>query len=388
MHIVLLIGNFTKYHKGEGGHYYTVQHLYETLNKYISISICCVGQQLPMLYNNNPKVDFVELDDNNNYFKDADLIYNYLCNKYSEANIKINSFDKHTTVIAQFIAYKYNIPFICTKPGMGIPKRFFPIVNNIILFSQADIRWFSNKFFKPSNIYYLPNRINPNILKDVYDKTIEEFVFGNSFVFIRIGRINEKYHNINKRCIEFIEELNKHNLNCKLIMIGNVVSNDSFRKLIKAVKCDNNYLFLTDNYRCTYSSKYIHYADAVLGTGRGFMEGTLKNKLMYSFADNCNFPVLVKPNKDYFNLFFEENFSGRTILRDGTNYDPVRETTYIISNNLTSEIKKRQTNLFSSNFDIDVIINDYIKIYSDLSNKNDILSVIPSLLWSKLIIYR
>ncbi|WP_243684706.1 hypothetical protein [Methanosarcina barkeri] len=51
-------------------------------------------------------------------------------------------------------------PYIHTKCGGPNSRIAFPKVNNLILFSQEDVRFYqSSRRFKKTNLFFIPNRI-------------------------------------------------------------------------------------------------------------------------------------------------------------------------------------------------------------------------------------
>jgi len=160
-----------------------------------------------------------------------------------------------------------------------------------------------------------------------------------------------------RQSIIFSRKLREHGITNTLIIIGVIEDPNVYVKLIEFSRFDN-IMLLTEPTYTTKASEFIHYADLVVGTGRGFMEAALQGKLMLC-PDNAN-KRLAFIDDSNIDLFFSRNFSGR-YEADNDNFTSLID----ILMNGDTDYKKMIIGYSDSKFSLRVGSEKYVQLYLD-----------------------
>lgn len=352
-------------HSGRGGHYYSLRTTAEEISKKLDCTIVVIGKRESPVINQSKvkvynliykKISVIKA------MKDLKNIIDIECPQV------IHSFDEDTFFFGSLISNIFKKPYIHTKCGGPNPRIAFPKVNNLILFSQENVRFYqSSKRFKKTNLFYIPNRIKeiPPDLSRI--KNIKLSADCNkSKVFLIISRLEESKKNDILQAINLVKKINSDGIKTKLIIIGALQDADVGKEISENI--DNNIYLFTDDKYAINASQLIDVADFVIGGGRSFMEAALKGKIMLCPLKNSNHPLLIT-EKNIQNAF-DQNFSSRLII---DNFDPDDNYKQIIqalvdeeyANNITSFIKL----VSSEQFEISSQLNRYCKIYNEAEYK-------------------
>lgn len=352
-------------HSGRGGHYYSLRTTAEEISKKLDCTIVVIGKRESPVINQSKvkvynliykKISVIKA------MKDLKNIIDIECPQV------IHSFDEDTFFFGSLISNIFKKPYIHTKCGGPNPRIAFPKVNNLILFSQENVRFYqSSKRFKKTNLFYIPNRIKeiPPDLSRI--KNIKLSADCNkSKVFLIISRLEESKKNDILQAINLVKKINSDGIKTKLIIIGALQDADVGKEISENI--DNNIYLFTDDKYAINASQLIDVADFVIGGGRSFMEAALKGKIMLCPLKNSNHPLLIT-EKNIQNAF-DQNFSSRLII---DNFDPDDNYKQIIqalvdeeyANNITSFIKL----VSSEQFEIGSQLNRYCKIYNEAEYK-------------------
>lgn len=352
-------------HSGRGGHYYSLRTTAEEMSKKLDCAIVVIGKRESPVINQSKikiynliykKISIVKV------IKDLKNIIDIECPQV------IHSFDEDTFFFGSLISNIVKKPYIHTKCGGPNSRIAFPKVNNLILFSQEDVKFYqSSRRFKKTNLFFIPNRIReiPSDLLRI--KNIKLSVDCNeSKIFLIISRLEEYKKNDILQAINLVKKLNSDGIKTKLIIIG-ALQDVNVGKKIKENMDNNIYLFTDDKYAIN-ASQLIDVADLVIGGGRSFMEAALKGKIMLCPLKNSNYPLLI--TEENFQSAFDQNFSSRLTI---DNFDPDNNYKQIIqvlvdeeyADNVTSFIKS----VSSEHFEISSQLNRYCKIYNEAKYK-------------------
>lgn len=121
-------------------------------------------------------------------------------------------------------------------------------------------------------------------------------------------------------------------------------------------------LFLHDPRYTRDSKGIINCADAVLGTGRSFMEAAAKNKLLLSPSAGWNIPALIGPSNFKTALYY--NFSERVVFDEDTedeNYKSLRES--LINPCERQQLEGFAQEMFERYFDSSQLLQRYEQVY-------------------------
>ncbi len=345
---------------GRGGHFHSLNHISNALSKEVEVGICTYGTGNSNVLENNP------------YFK-KHIYYNgknlYRFQKETHALLLEYQPDiLHFFDVSGFVTFntfirikKFNI--FLSKCGGPNPTEF-PTVNNLILFSEENKKWFDsqNKFNK-INIRVIPNRVNPELLKFNFIKSIKK---KEAFCFVRIARIGIAYKKSILDSIRLVGELAKDGQNVHLYIIGAVQDNkilDELRVKIKGIPVT----LLTDDQFTQKASDMLYLADAVIATGRGIMEATSLGKPILTPAKNSELPILV--NSDNFKQFFETNFSERNIASSKCLQSNLALVHQLVEDRtFFKKMSHYSNNVFNENFSTDGGVQKYLDFYNSFNS--------------------
>lgn len=361
MKIAFVIASINSKSNGLGGHYHSLLETVEQLSAHHDVFIINVG--------NNPAK---ALEDTK--FKLFSIIEKgyAICRTYKkiisilkdEKPDILHAFDSSAYYWVRLAGHKLKIPFCITKCG-GVNPVYFPYAKNLVLFSTENLNFFkSKKIFKDSNLSLIPNRIKEfdddiNRIEEIINR-IEKFK--NAFKFLRITRIGKYYHNSSLQLINLVNKLSNDGIKCCAIFIG-TVEDEHYLKELKE-QGNGNCFFFSEPEFTKNAKTLINVADAVLGTGRSFMEAAAKEKLLLSPVQNSSTPALI--TQENFKTAFYYNFSERITIEnfnESFNYNQIKN---IIQN---KEKQKKQATfageIFREYFDAKKIGDKYEKVYAN-----------------------
>lgn len=352
-------------HSGRGGHYYSLRTTAEEMSKKLDCAIVVIGKRESPVINQSKVKTYNLIYKKINIIKVIKDLKNIIDIERPQV---IHSFDEDTFFFGSLISNILKKPYIHTKCGGPNSRIAFPKVNNLILFSQEDVRFYqSSRRFKKTNLFFIPNRIREIPSDFIRIKNIKLSVdCDESKIFLIISRLEEYKKKDILQAINLVKKLNSDGIKTKLIIIG-ALQDVNVGKEIKENMDNNIYLFTDDKYAIN-ASQLIDVADFVIGGGRSFMEAALKGKIMLCPLKNSNYPLLI--TEENFQNAFDQNFSSRLTI---DNFDPDENYKQIIqvlvneeyADNVTSFIKS----VSSEHFEISSQLNRYCKIYNEVKYK-------------------
>jgi hypothetical protein len=361
MKIAFVIASINSKSNGLGGHYHSLLETVEQLSAHHDVFIINVG--------NNPAK---ALEDTK--FKLFSIIEKgyAICRTYKkiisilkdEKPDILHAFDSSAYYWVRLAGHKLKIPFCITKCG-GVNPVYFPYAKNLVLFSTENLNFFkSKKIFKDSNLSLIPNRIKEfdddiNRIEEIINR-IEKFK--NAFKFLRITRIGKYYHNSSLQLINLVNKLSNDGIKCCAIFIG-TVEDEHYLKELKE-QGNGNCFFFSEPEFTKNAKTLINVADAVLGTGRSFMEAAAKEKLLLSPVQNSSTPALI--TQENFKTAFYYNFSERITIEnfnESFNYNQIKN---IIQNKEKQKVQVSFSGeIFKEYFDAKRIGVKYEKVYAN-----------------------
>ncbi len=274
----------------------------------------------------------------------------------------IHCFDYNCYNVFKTINLNNKYKFVLNKCG-GPNQSSYPRGEDVVLFSRENEIWFKeNSRYNKTNFYLIPNRVNKVKLEtDIQIKKPE-----NIFTFVRIIRIGPTYKNSILQSIDLISLLSEQGFNVKLYVIGVIENSETYNELVDYAE-DKNVSFLVEDQYTTRASKMLYLADAVIATGRGFMEASSLGIPVLSVANNCKYPILVTDVN--FDDFFKINFSGR--LNYANEDSNIPNLIKLISDRgFYNECRKSLQKYFERYFDVNKATEAYLRVY-DIALKNE-----------------
>lgn len=345
---------------GRGGHFHSLNHITKQLSivNELELDIVTIGAESSDVLNNNPLFKTHLQYTRSTFFSCYYKLINYL--KESKPDI-VHFFDAHSFNVYFPISSFFKSKVVINKCGGPNPKYYYPIVPNMILFSEENKMWFKNKTqYKNTHINVIPNRVSNVKTKNYELYTKNE----NDFNIVRICRIGTTYYNSILNGINLIKKLNQLGYNnIKLYIIGKVLGDDEFMNL-KTISEGYKIEFITQDLYTSEASKMLYLADVVIGTGRSAMEAFSLGIPVLVPSEQSNYPILV--NKDNFQCFYKKNFTHRAKLNGITDDSVLRNIKDIIDK---KEVYNAHSNfsrkMFMEYFDIVKIPMKYTKFYKE-----------------------
>ncbi|WP_205960031.1 glycosyltransferase family protein [Flammeovirga aprica] len=344
--IVLTLSN------GVGGHYYSISALMNSsIKKKYNFSIVNIGINDSKILKdiNCSSYDYLKIEKINDTLELLKEIKKIV--RRQKIDI-IHCFNEQIYWLSVMSGVRRNI---LTKCG-GQNVKHFPKVENLILFSNENLSYYK-KLSSSQNYFLIPNRVLP-FQND--NKRIERLksLIGyqkEDIILLKIARITKFYKKSINESIKITNSLNENNIKAKLILIGSEVDSD----IIDTSLLQNNVHFIFSDDEFTHNAKeIIDICDIYIGTGRGIMEASSKNKIILGSTSESNLPVLV--NEDTLPTFMEYNFSERV---------PIKIEEEAISKQIISALFDKKNNSkvwFDKYFDIEKVVDVYDNIYSNL----------------------
>jgi hypothetical protein len=354
MRILFLIGYFNK---NNGGHFHSLYHIANEIATQHEVRIVSIGSFLETIVNTN-----------NNYHKHIDFNgKNFLHLFKNLKEIKkdfspeiVHSFGKHGYDLWKLMFGKQNVGMVVNLCGGPNPK-VFPKVENLILFSKENLQWFENQpKYNNTKKYLIPNRVSEVQL------SIEQSIQKNPkrFSFVRISRIGTYYKKSLADTINLIKKLQADNIECELFIIGFIEDKDIYNELLNLSLNAKNIHFLTEKSHTDKASKMLYLADAVVATGRSFMEAASLGVPVLTPIKASEIPLLVTANN--FDEVFKTNFSERNIVSDSweaINYENIKNC--ILSQEDYRNASNFAKTIFDEYFDLKKAKTLYEKVYLD-----------------------
>lgn len=344
---------------GRGGHVHSLNHISKELGKRNEILIISIGSGFSNIIAENPYffkhyklkgINFLQLFKEIDKAIDSvkpDIIHFFDSVSYNLLRLQISS-KKHKVILSK----------------CGGPNIKWPFVNNLILFSQENYEWYkSNPKFRPANIYLIPNRVNQLEVNESYKPVFKD---PNFFIFVRICRIGPTHKKSIEDSINLVNYLHKKgHANTKLDIIGIIEDINIYNEFIKEISdMEDSVSFITSTHLTKEASQMLYLADAVIGTGRGFMESASLGKPLLTINAENNYPVLI--NQDNFYDAFKTNFSQRNTFESfnsDENFSNIERM--ILDKKYYYQLSLFSNSMFQKYFSIDKVTNAYADVYEN-----------------------
>lgn len=227
-----------------------------------------------------------------------------------ESVTHLHSFDVDSYYFASILSALCGLPVIHTKPGGPAPRRYYPFVNYLSVFSGEDYEYFGQRHFSGlRKLELIPNRLSSFIYDEAMISKIRQMAAGRK-VLLRIARISHFHKKSIFQTLALASELQAKGIRIIPIIIGAIQDPDVHRVLVLEVEKVGG-LLLTEDVYTINAKRLLPCADYVVGTGRSFMEAAFARAVLLSPTENGSFPILVdEHNYDDFKF---SNFSGRGI---------------------------------------------------------------------------
>lgn len=341
--------------KAGGGHFYSLQTLTDSLTPFVDFKILNVGLVHADALKKNVSSDFIKITKLNFFFQIPHIIH-YV--KTYNPNI-IHCFDTGSVSIMRTVNIFIKKPLIFSKCGGINGGRFIQDADAYINFSEENSDHFRKYKKNDKTIFTLPNRANliKSDLLRINELRINYGISSDEKIIIRISRFHELHERSIMQALELLKLIIDSNFSkkYKLLLIGMPQSPDVIERVKKAAE-GYPVQIITEQKFTNRASELLDMADIIVGTGRGVMEAASLNKILFAPVQNSVYPAPV--NEENLSSMMYYNFSERNKRGQVTSTE--------ILNHLEKDeeiIKLYSGRIFSKYFDIDAVVNDYLKIY-------------------------
>lgn len=346
---------------GKGGHFHSLHQISQEIAKSIpSIRIITFGREESPILKENPYFHVHLYFSKTNFFS----FYIKLLSEIKDFNADIlHFFDAHSFNIFFPTSFFTDRKIALNKCGGPNPISY-PIVPNLILFSEENKVWFKKKNeYNYSNVKVIPNR--SLVVKTVQQKEYPKN--SKTFNFVRICRIGSTYLGSILNGINLIKELSRRNIESRLYVIGKIIDESKYEQLISE-SIGYNIEFITEDKFTTEASKMLYLADAVIGTGRSAMEACSLGLPTLMPSEHFDYPVLL--NKGNFDKYFEKNFTDR-VDSEGLVQDLILlKIIKLIDEKLYyDKVSTFSKEMFDKYFDVSQAGKNYLKFYKELNHQ-------------------
>lgn len=345
---------------GRGGHFHSLSHISSKMASGHDVSIISIGPGNSQIIRDSPQFLNHIWFNGVNVFHTRDAILSNINLFRPEI---LHCFDASSYAIVTSLVNTDRFKVVLTKCG-GPNPRVYPFARNLIVFSREDYDWFcTKKTFKDSRITLIPNRVNP-VLLDSSWRPVEKVP--GSFVFVRICRIGRTHRKSVEDSMQLISYFHTQGYrHVRLLVIGVIEDMDVFSELNrKARMISSGVQFLTDSQVTEKASRMLYLADAVVGTGRGFMEAASVGVPLLTLNAEDRYPVLI--DGDNYLDAFRTNFSQRNRF---TGYDRQRNLDKIerlvTDRSYAAELSALSRRIFETDCDVSHAENRYTEFYRE-----------------------
>jgi glycosyltransferase involved in cell wall biosynthesis len=274
----------------------------------------------------------------------------------------LHAFDVSSHALARLAGARAGLPVVTTKAGGPNPKRFFPLAEDIVLFSSENMEFFSaHPKFRGVRLHHIANRAVE--IDDDAERiaAIRQDLDPARPTLMRIARFNPHYRESIVQAVSLTKRLNADGASCQLVLVGTPQIPEVHREIV-ALKDEHIHIYSDDRFTVE-ASRLLGVADFVVATGRSIMEASSKGRVLLTPLAGGSIPALVTTGN--FPEFFATNFSPRNRLPDydeESNYARIRELVRGDKAGL-EDLKRQSRDWFERHFSIRAAVPAYRAIY-------------------------
>lgn len=364
---------------GKGGHFHSLNTIANAVGETENVHVINLGvQPSEVLDESNYRVSFVD-------FNGYNFLFVYFKIKKLVKQLKpdaIHAFDVESFAFSRLFSKERKQASFLNKCGGPNPNKYFPIANNLVLFSKENKAYFENKErYNKTNCTLIPNRVKPVQLNN---SRIESFYVKHGkaeLSILRIARIGKHYHKSISQAINLVSWLKTKGLKVRLIVIGTIQSETNYNEILEEIKSKNleDDVIVETSDEFTYNaSELLDVGDVIIGTGRNFMEASSLNKMLLVPYKDADYPLLVTDAN--FDAIFTTNFSPRTQVTD-FNEEANLEHIYKL---LKDDNKIASKPWFESNFNVEKGVGLYKNLYlnQDIPRNSNLIDIFANILYA------
>ena len=364
---------------GKGGHFHSLNTIANAIGETDNVHVVNLGvQPSEVLDKTNYNLSFVNFNGYNFLsvlFRIKKLI------SQLEPDV-IHAFDVHSFAFSRLLSKSRKQASYLNKCGGPNPKKYFPVSDNLVLFSKENKAYFDSKErYYDTKLTLIPNRVRP---VELDSSRIEAFYAKHDkadLSLLRIARIGKHYHKSISQAINLVSWLKTKGLKVRLIVIGTIQSETNYNEILEEIKSKNleDDVIVETSDEFTYNaSELLDVGDVIIGTGRNFMEASSLNKMLLVPYKDADYPLLVTDAN--FDAIFTTNFSPRTQVTDfneQANLDSIYKA-------LKSKEERTSKLWFEAYFNVKKGVDLYKKVYlnQDVPKNSNLIDTFANILYA------
>jgi len=343
--------------RGLGGHYRSLDTISSEVGKHADVDILVFGRERPVALSET-KYLFILFSKN----LIRTLVRYHKILREGQYNV-VHTFDTSSLVLTKLLRKSNILHNKCGGPNI---KRY-PYVSHLVCFSKENYDYYkTHKYYKKARISLIPNRVNPFLCNThlIDDLRKDYNITTTDFIILKIGRIHKDYKKtiLQGMMLKRKLQIENPNLHIKLLILGSVQNHQIIENLKSWPEFDNNIIFIGADKYISNAKLIIDIANCIIGTGRGFMEGCYRGKILFAPIRHSELPILV--TRENFRYFLYYNFSERTLVP--------KESIEISINSIDQMASSKRYNVFTQEvyktyFDIESRVEDYLHLYNRIS---------------------
>ncbi|WP_299119786.1 hypothetical protein [uncultured Winogradskyella sp.] len=376
MNIVYLI---TTVGHGKGGHFHSLNTIANEIGKTENVFVVNIGFK-PSTVLNKTNYEFKYIGFNGFNFLSTYIKIKKLLKQLNPD--AIHAFDVESFAFSRLFSKGKNQASYLNKCGGPNPKKYFPISNNLILFSKENEAYFlNNKRYANTNLAVIPNRVKP---VQIDDSRVELFyrTYGKAeYSLLRIARIGKHYHKSINQAINLVKWLKSKELNVRLVIIGTIQSKDIYNAILEDIKSkdlENDVILEPSDLFTHNASELLAVGDCIIGTGRNFMEASSLNKMLLVPYKDSDYPLLVTNTN--FETIFATNFSPRTQVKDFNENINLE----LIYRHIKDKNRIPSKPWFDTHFNVENGVDRYKNLYlnEDVPRNSNLIDIFANILYA------
>lgn len=364
---------------GKGGHFHSLNTIANALGISYKVHVINIGfKPSDVLDKANYEYSYVSFNG-----------YNFMTT-YSKINklIKkidpdaIHAFDVESFAFSRLFSKRRKQTSFLNKCGGPNPKKYYPIADQLVLFSKENKEYFdTHSRYQHTNLVLIANRVKP-VKIDASRVALFFNKYGKTETsLLRIARIGRHYYTSIIQAINLLGWLKNKGLTIRLIIIGAIQSEDIHKSILDRIKSknlENEVILETSDIFTHNASELLDLGDVIIGTGRNFMEASSLNKMLLVPYNDSDYPLLV--TNDNFDAIFSTNFSPRTSVANFNESQNLKTIYSHLKNN--SQISSKPW--FESYFNVEKGTDLYKSLYlnQDMPKNTNLIDTFVNIVYA------
>ncbi|MCZ7637782.1 MAG: glycosyltransferase family 4 protein [Verrucomicrobia bacterium] len=273
----------------------------------------------------------------------------------------VHAFDPNSFFFGRRLALALGCAAVLTKCGGPNPAKYFPVPDDLVVFSEEDLGYFRcHRRFQTTRLHLIPNRVraiepDPGLLN-----ALSALLPDDGPVLLRIARLGPFHEESVLQTTRLAHRLRQDGHKVRLLLIGFAEHPGTHRRVQQALGPGD--CLLTEPPFTVNASRLVDVGDLVVGTGRSLMEAASRGRILLAPIQGGEIPVLL--TSENWRHLFRTNFSQRSTIPGYCEDDNYREIRRALAEPAQTEALRRLArSLFEEHFSIESAVPRYLDLY-------------------------